>query len=199
MKNAKMEKSAKVIDRILKILQGFVIAFGIVAAVFMVLAYAVGEGIVKDASFVEFGDLTLHLQETAIPGFDALRTGIVIKLAAVIVMMAAGWYLLRVIRLVLVPMKEGRPFEEGTAEKISRLAWTELIGGAVIEGCRVFGQIAELKGYDIGRMIDSETVVSYDYIYDFRLDFVVVALILFFVSLIFRYGESLQQEADETL
>lgn len=199
MKNMKMVKSAKVIDRILKILQGFMIGFGIAAAVFIVLAYAIGEEIVMDATLVEFGDLSLRLKDSAVPEFDALRTGIVIKLAAVIVMMAAGWYLMHVIRLVLVPMKEGRPFEEGTALKISKLAWTELIAGALIEGCRVFGQIAELKGYDIGQLINPETVLSYDYMYAFHFDFVIVALILFFVALIFKYGENLQQEADETL
>ena len=194
-----MEKSAKIIDRILKILQGFTIGFGIAAAVFIILAYVIGEGIVKDASLVELGDLSLRLQEAAVPGFEALRTGIVIKLAAVVVMMAAGWYLLHVIRAILVPMKEGRPFEEGTSPKIVKLAWTELIGGAVIECCRVFGQIAELKGYDIGKLIHPETVLSYDYTYAFRFDFVIVGLILLFIALIFKYGENLQQEADETL
>lgn len=199
MKNMKMEKTAKAIDVILKILQGFMIGFGIAAAVFIVLAFVIGEDIVIDASLVDFGDLSLRLQEGAVPGFDALRTGLVIKLAAVIVMMAAGWYLMHVVRQVLVPMKEGRPFEEGTARKISKLAWTEMIAGAVIEGCRVFGQIAELKGYDIGQMINPETVLSYDYTYAFRYDFIIVGLILLFVALIFKYGENLQQEADETL
>ena len=62
-----------------------------------------------------------------------------------------------------------------------------------------FGQIAELKGYDIGQMINPETVLSYDYTYAFRFDFIIVGLILLFVALIFKYGENLQQEADETL
>ena len=52
MENNKMMKSAKVIDRILRILQGFMIAFGIVSVVFTILAFTVGDGIVADASYI---------------------------------------------------------------------------------------------------------------------------------------------------
>ncbi len=41
------------------------------------------------------------------------------------------------------------------------------------------------------------SAVSYDY--SISLWFVVTALILFFLSHIFSYGEALQQESDETL
>ena len=199
MENNKMMKSAKVIDRILRILQGFMIAFGIVSFVFTVLAFTIGEGIVADASYIELGSVKLRLFDTAVPSFEALRPGIVIKLIAVIVMMAAGWYLLHIIRAVFRPMKEGRPFDEGTSAMIRKLAWTELVSGAVIEFCRVFGSIAEVKGFDLSRLINPEAVRSIDYTYTYRSDFVIVALILFFLARVFSHGETLQKESDETL
>ena len=199
MESTNMMKSAKIINRILRILQGFMIAFGIVSVVFTILAFTVGDGIVADASYIELGSVKLRLFDTAVPSFEALRPGIVIKLIAVIVMMAAGWYLMHVICAVFRPMKEGRPFDEGTSATIRKLAWTELISGAIIEFCRVFGSIAEVKGFDLSRLINSKAVRSIDYKYVFRFDFMIIALILFFLARVFRHGEVLQKQSDETL
>ena len=199
MNNSKMIKSSKTIDRILHILQGFMIAFAVVSVIFIILSFAVGEKIVRDASCIELGNLSLYISENAIPDYPALRKAIVIDLTAVIVMVTAGWYLLHVIRQILKPMKDGSPFESGVSIKVRKLAWTTLIGGSVIEVCRVFGIIAELKAYDLTFLLNSETVQRYTYNYSFNMSFIVVAGILFFLSLVFRYGESLQQESDETL
>ena len=199
MNNSKIIKSSKIIDRILRILQGFMIAFAAVSVIFIILSFAVGEKIVQDASFIELGNLTLYLSDGAIPAYPALRQGIVISLVTIIFMVAAGWYLLHVIRQILKPMKDGRPFETGVSSKVRKLAWTTLIGGAIIEACRVFGIIAELNAYDFGLLLNPGTVLKYSYNYSFNISFVVIAGILFFLSLCFRYGESLQQESDETL
>ena len=82
---------------------------------------------------------------------------------------------------------------------VRKLAWTTLIGGAIIEACRVFGIIAELNAYDFDLLLNPGTVLKYSYNYSFNISFVVIAGILFFLSICFRYGESLQQESDETL
>lgn len=199
MNSPQIIKSSKVIDRILRILQGFMIAFAAVSLIFIVLSFAVGEKIVRDASVMELGNLSLCLSKDAIPDYAALRRGIVFDLAAVIIMVTAGWYLLYVIRQILEPMKCGRPFECGVSSKVRRLAWTVLFGGAVIELCRVLGVIAELKAYDMSILLNSAAVQKYSYNYVFDVSFVFAAGILFFLALVFRYGEGLQQEADETL
>ena len=199
MTNSKFAKTSKVIDRVLRILQGFMIAFAIVSAIFIVLSFAVGERIVQDASGINLGNLSLTISESAIPDFSVLRSGIIINLVTVIVIVSVGWYLLRVIRLILKPMKEGRPFENGVSSKVKKLAWTTLIGGLIIELCRTLGTIAEFNAYDLGLLLNPETVLKYSFNYSSDMSFVVIAGILFFLSLVFKYGESLQQEADETL
>ena len=199
MNNSKMIKSAKIIDRILRILQGFMIAFAAVSVIFIILSFTVGEKIVRDASFIELGNLTLSLSDRAVPAYPALRKGIVFNLVTILFMAAAGWYLLHVIRQILKPMTVDRPFESGVSSKVRKLAWTTLIGGAIIEVCRVFGIVAELKTYDLSLLLNSENVQKYTYNYRFNMSFIIIAGILFFLSLVFRYGESLQQESDETL
>lgn len=199
MNNSKIIKSTIIIDRFLRIFQVFMIALAAVSVIFIILSFAVGEKIVRDASFIELGNLSLYISESAIPDYPALRKAIVIDLTAAIVMVTAGWYLLHVIRQILKPMKDGSPFESGVSIKVRKLAWTTLIGGAVIEVCRVCGIIAELKAYDLTFLLNTETVQKFTYNYSFNMSFIVVAGILFFLSLVFRYGESLQQESDETL
>lgn len=199
MNNSKMIKSSIIIDRFLRIFQVFMIALAAVSVIFIILSFAVGEKIVQDASCIELGNLSLYISESAIPNYPALRKAIVIDFASSIVMVTAGWYLLHVIRQILKPMKDGSPFESGVSSKVRKLAWTTLIGGAVIEVCRVCGIIAELKAYDLQLLLNNETVQKFTYNYSFNMSFIVVAGILFFLSLVFRYGESLQQESDETL
>lgn len=199
MNNSNIIRSSKIVDRIMRILQGFMIAFSIVSVIFIVLSFTVGEKIIQDASGIRLGNLSLYLFDNAIPDYPALRKSIVIDLAAIIIMAASGWYLLRVIRQILKPMKGGRPFECGVSSGVRKLAWTTLIGGAVIEAGRVFGIIAELNAYDFELLLNPETVRKFSYNYSFDMSFIIIAGILFFLSLVFRYGESLQQESDETL
>ena len=199
MSNSKIIRSSEIIDRIVRILQGFMIAFAVISGIFIVLAFTVGEKIIQDASRMELENLILTLSADALPGYPALRKSIVFDLVAVIVMSAAGWILLRVIRQILKPMRGGKPFESGIASKVRQLGWTTLIGGAIMEACHAFGVIAELKAYDMNALVNPAAVQEVSYNFSFDLSFVVIAGILFFLSLVFRYGENLQQEADETL
>ena len=64
MENSKMIKTAKVADKILKIAQGFMIAFIIVAAIFSVLTAILGEKIIADASTLNLGNIALTYDKT---------------------------------------------------------------------------------------------------------------------------------------
>ncbi len=201
MENEKMMRSAAIIDRILKIIQGFMIAGVIVAAVFIPLTAILGIKIVADASALKIGALSLTLSGDPSAYLDAanLKSSIIVTLVAAIIAFAAGWYILRILRRILSHMKEGRPFAEGVSAEIRRMGWVVLICGAVVELSRAVASVFELKAYDLDHLLTPGLIseVSYDYSIDLR--FVVTAIILFFLSYIFRYGESLQREADETL
>lgn len=201
MENAKMKKSAAVIDRILKIVQGFAIAMGIVCLIFIPLTAILGTKIIADASHPKLGVLDLKLagDPAAYLNVPDIKLSIIAVLAASILVLCAVWYCLRVLREILSPMKEGRPFEAGTSRKLRKLAWAVLVGGGVAEVARVLGAVFELKAYEIERLFDPALVSDVSFNYNIRLWFVVAALIIFFLSYVFRYGEELQREADETL
>ena len=201
MENTKLSKGAAIIDRILKILQGFALAGVIVSAIFIPLTLILGRKIVADASSLELGVVTLKLAGDASAFLDEgnLKVSIVCVLICLILISAAAWYCIRVLREILIPMKEGRPFARGISAKIRKLAWTVLIGGGVAEMGGVLAEVFETRAYHLERLLNMDRIASVAYHFDVDLWFLAVALVLFFLTFIFRYGEELQREADETL
>ena len=201
MENTKLIRSAVVIDRILKILQGFALAGVIVAAIFIPLTAIFGEKIIASADTLSLGALKLELSGAMenYLDFSTIKVSIIVMLVGMILVSAATWYGLKVLRGILAPMKEGTPFAEGISGKIRKLAWTALIGGGVAELGQVISEVSMVQAYQVERLVNPEFVESFTYNCSLNLWFVVAALILFFLSYIFRCGEMLQKEADETL
>ena len=201
MKNEKFIKSSVVIDRILKIIQGFMVAGVVVAAIFIPLTAILGDKIIADASTVEFGTLSLALPGNFRDFLDmgSIKLSIIVMLVSALITCAVAWYCLKKLREIMIPMKDGRPFEAGVGSQIRRLAFTVLIGGGIAEVCRTVANAFEVKAYDLSKLFNPDVVKGISFDYDISLWFVIVALVLLFVSYIFRYGEDLQRESDETL
>ncbi len=201
MENTKLMRSAGVMDRLLKILQGFAVAGVIVCVIFIPLTAILGEKIIANASRLQFGalDLTLAGDPAAWLDIPNVKTCIIVMLIGTILMAAATWYCLRVLREILAPMKEGTPFAAGISGKVRKLGWTVLIGGAVTEIGHMIADVFEVRAYRVQELLNAECFTSVSYDYSIDLWFVVTALILFFLSYVFRSGEALQKESDETL
>jgi hypothetical protein len=201
MENTKLIRSATLIDRILKILQGFALAGVAVAAIFIPLTAIFGEKIIASSNGLTLGALELKLAGD--PGsyleISNIKVSIIVMLVCAILASAATWYCLKVLREILSPMKDGHPFAEGISDKIRKLGWTVLVAGGITEVGRMLSEIFEVRAYQIGRLLNQAMVESITYKYSMNLWFVVTALILFFLSYVFRSGEALQKEADETL
>ena len=199
--NAKFMKTSKIIDRILKIVQGFLVAGVIVCAIFIPLTAVLGTKIIADASTVELGGLNIVLAGDYHNYLDlsGIKMSIIIVLITAIISCAVAWLCLRKIRDILSPMKEGRPFEEGISKNIRQLALIILVGGGIAEAGGAIGQVFTIKAYNLATLFNNAAIDHATYDYNFSLWFIIVALILFFLSYVFRYGEELQKESDETL
>ncbi|MBR6952089.1 MAG: DUF2975 domain-containing protein [Oscillospiraceae bacterium] len=201
MENRKLSRTAGILDRVLKILQGFAIAGVIVSVIFIPLTLILGEKIIADASHLKLGAVTLKLagDMSAWLDYPRIKASIVVSLICMAVAAAAVWYCLRVLRSVLRPMIEGSPFTAGISTKIRKLAWTVLIGGGLVEIGSSVSSVLETRAYQLDRLLNMDRISSVSFNWMIHLWFVAAALILFFLSWIFRYGEELQREADETL
>ena len=151
MENTKLMRSAGVIDRLLKILQGFAVAGVIVCVIFIPLTAILGEKIIANASRLQFGvlDLTLAGDPAAWLDIPNIKTCIIVMLVGTILAAAAAWYCLRVLREILAPMKEGTPFAAGISDKVRKLAWAVLIGGAVTEIGHAVADVFEVRAYRV--------------------------------------------------
>ncbi len=201
MENEKLIKRASIIDKVLKVIQGFMVAGMIVPAVFIPLTLIFGEKVIASASSLDLGELVLHLKGDFADYLNlaGIKTSIIVMLISAVIFSAVSWYGVKLLRGILVPMKEGRPFDAGISDKIRRLGWVVLIGGGVAEIVRFIAAVFELKAYDLSFLAENPVVGSVSFRYTGSYWFVITALIIFFLSYVFRCGEKLQQEADETL
>ena len=201
MEQTKLKKPANVMDRIFKALQGFCIAGVIVSLIFIPLIAILGEKMIASAGTFSLGLIRLQLNGTAADYIDHanFKLSMIVMLLANAAGCAASWYCLRVLREILGSMKSGTPFEAGIAGKIRKRGWSVLIGGGVFEIGRVIGDIFDAKAYKLSELLTNPMINKVEFEFNISLWFVIAALILFFLSYIFRYGETLQQQSDETL
>jgi hypothetical protein len=193
-----MVKTAKVIDKVLRVLRGISLAGCIVCAVFMVLVPILRESIVM-VEYINLGNISLAIADGSIINWNTLILSLEIELVAGLIGCAFVWYALTLLLRVTAPMKEGRPFEAGISNQIKKLALVTLVGGAITETATVVASRMAMTAYDIAALLNPSVASEYSYNGTFDLSFLVGAAILLLLSYVFRYGEELQRESDETL
>lgn len=192
----KLTKTARVIDVFAKILFIFcivAICMLIVANIFMAVAVSLpvddlpkGLSMVfdlNDSSFVVFenGQLMITKQQLAIYIISASLT----KAILVVIMMIG----IKLVRRIMIPMKEGRPFEEGISDTIKKFGHF-VLAATVIGGFIHF--LLDTVFIAIGAEPEPLPV-------SISVEGIFAALVIYLISYIFRYGEELQKQADETL
>ena len=200
MDNTKLVQSASLLDRVLVIMQGLTAAVIIASAVFIPLTAVLGEKVIADASSLTLGSLKFNLNGSVnFLDIQNFKSSIICSLACAILAAAATRYCIKVLREILAPMIEGTPFAAGISNKIRKLAWAVLVGGFITEIGHAITASLEIKAYQIERLFNLEAISSVSYNFSLNLWFVITAMILFFLSYVFRCGEMLQKESDETL
>jgi hypothetical protein len=145
--------------------------------------------------YINLGNISLAIADSSIINWDTLILSLELELVAGLIGCAFVWYALTLLLRVIAPMKEGRPFEAGISNQIRKLALITLVGGAITETVTVFASRTAMNAYDFAALLNSE----YSYNGTFDLSFLVGAVVLLLLSYVFRYGEELQRESDETL
>ena len=82
---------------------------------------------------------------------------------------------------------------------VKEAATTQFICGLAVSIFQIIGNGAIINGYDMNSIFLNDKIVGVGY--NFRIDttFIFVALVLFLLSYVFRYGTQLQQLSDEIL
>ena len=200
MSNEKMIWGANVLDKIVKIAGGFACAMIWVFAIFAVLVIVVGEGMyMPDGVFLDFEFIRLHLAQeyqTITPMFRVYTAAI---LAMGAVYAAALMILSRMIRAILAPMKEGRPFESSVCASLKKIAYWVFAVGGISQVMQMISSALMMRAYPIDAVFSSSAVTQIEYSFSIDLSFLLAGFVVLFLSWVFAYGQTLQQEADETL
>lgn len=201
MNNEKLMKTAKTSHTIISILRIIVLVSSILFVLgILLIVVAGGNQIPLSISSLSMGNVTLHLSEKALAEQTIGAADILPSMLPAAVILCVVYYGLTVLRNILAPMKEGRPFDNSVADNFRRLANAVLIGGVasyvvqVASGWFFHGRYDMLESLFREGVIDHITVT-----YSFSLNFIWIALFLYLLSYIFRYGEELQRQSDETL
>lgn len=204
MEHKKMMKTAAIIDKILKILQIVMVVAGcllLLAGVCMIVfrdTVAAHSEYITDS--ISFGTLTLStVHGAALVDSSLLAKSNLVTAVLFTILTAIAWYGIRLLRQIVNPMKNGEPFYAGISGNLRKLAIFVVVAGVVDQ---IFTRIAYsvmLNAYDIGKLLNTQVVEKYTLNFTLDFSFIAVAAILFLLAYVFRYGEELQRESDETL
>lgn len=166
----------------------------IIAAAVLLLGF-------DNASMIEFTSLDLGSLsfELAQVSPEMLRSSFLYEIPPAIVLLVYGWLMLRIILQILTPMKNGQPFDGSIAQQMKKLCWLTVGGGVCSQLTGMAAGILMYKAYDFSTLFLNENITHVNMNLEFDLGFVVLALIWYMLSCIFRYGEELQKQSDETL
>lgn len=204
MNMEQLMKSAKRLDTVFKVLQKVVVVCVIViicvlGATAIVNAVNPDTIIGTELNVLEIGPLAVELNEEYTPDNGEIL-GYAWFYAAVGILCAAVMYVaLRVVRSILQPMMEGRPFHADTAKSIKKLAVLSLVLGGIQNAANAFEPMVVLRTFGLEGLADSGVIRSVNVNYTFDTTFIIIFLVLLLISHIFAYGAQLQRLSDETL
>ena len=111
---------------------------------------------------------------------------------------AVSCYEITVFRRILRPMREGRPFD-GVARRLRTLAWVTLAAGFFLSLGDALVSARFYYHLDYRTLFLNGSVLACSVEIQPNLNFLWPSLLLLLLSFVFRYGEELQRQADETL
>lgn len=199
MNNETMIKNAKRIDLFCKIAQGFMVAGIIICAIFIPLTLIFGENIVVDGNTLNIGSISFIMNLGYEPQFSALSVGILSTLVFGILICALFWYGIRIFRNILKPMKEGLPFDSQMPCYLKRLGTIMIAGSLVVQICETAATRIALRVFNLSELVSSPAIKKINFNFELDFTFILIGIVIYFLAYVFRYGEQLQREADETL
>ena len=199
----KMKKIAVGLEKFAGVVQKIIVICMIVAVcVVMVLtvANAVKPGIPigEMQNTVDVGHLTIEVAPKQQPENGEILTLAWITLALDVVYVTGIWYILKIFRRILQPMKEGNPFSATVSRDIRRTGWAVVVMGVIGNLVTMLEIMAEWQMWG-QKAAEGVFVRSVTVNYTFDAGFLVVFAILMLVAWIFEYGAELQKLSDETL
>ncbi len=193
----KIEKISNVIFIILRALQVISMVIAILCAVLLVVelfSNSLSTGISIDLGYV-----TLDVADEIVPTMLGSQMFLIAVLVAGIAILGVVFAVLQLLCKIFDPMRKGRPFEKSVSSNLKKIALLVLCGGTVFEVLKNMIIAYVTKAIDITEILLNEYIVNVNVDMNFNAVYIIFAILLWLIALVFEYGAMLQQESDETL
>lgn len=203
----KLQKIATGLDTFFRITYRLTIAVNVIgiAAIVLFLALSIGSPGLLDVYYgsivqtLDFGGISFEVAEAFRADIGAGRNYFTAGLILGTLGLPVYVLMIRSIRSILLPMKEGLPFAEQSSAGFRQLGIWVLVNGGLVLLSQYFISGAVSRAYDLAELFLSDKISAVTSYYSFDLSFVILAVVLFGLSYVFRYGQELQKLSDETL
>lgn len=198
MDNKKMKVAAKNWNIMLKVSGGIFQALGFVCIIFAVLIALFGGRMTSELS-VTLDFIKLYLADGVSVNQNFMKMYLILGLLVICVICFMITFAVKIIRKILEPMMEGRPFEEKAPAYLKKVAWIVLAGGILTQIIGIIERVILAQSFPIEQIISTDAIAKIEYTFVFDFSCVIIFCVIMFLSYVFEYGQELQRESDETL
>ena len=198
----KLMKTSKTVDTILKVVYKIMQVAGIILLVSIgicIVAQFVDKLPMAELTSVSVSDVELIFKEPILIDSGKAVIEMVATLVVALLVIGITCYMIKLLRKVLAPMIVGQPFDGTVSKNIKKLGIAVIVNGLAIDIAESVMSSMAFYMYDIAELILSDNISKIMVNSEISLDSVLVGVLVIMLSHVFRYGEQLQQQADETL
>ena len=198
----KLMKTSKTVDTILKVVYKIMQVAGIILLVSIgicIVAQFVDKLPMAELTSVSVSDVELTFKEPMLIDSSKAVIEMVVTLVVALLVIGITCYMIQLLRKVLAPMIVGQPFDGTVSKNIKKLGIAVIVNGLAIDIAESVMSSMAFYMYDIAELILSDNISKIMVNSEVSLDSVLVGVLVIMLSHVFRYGEQLQQQADETL
>lgn len=198
----KLMKTSKTVDNILMIAYKLMQVAGIILLVSIgicIVAQFVDKLPMAELTSVSVSDVELTFKEPMLIDSSKAVIEMVVTLVVALLVIGITCYMIKLLRKVLAPMIVGQPFDGTVSKNIKKLGIAVIVNGLAIDIAESVMSSMAFYMYDIAELILSDNVSKIMVNSEISLDSILVGVMVIMLSYVFRYGEQLQQQADETL
>ena len=199
----KLSRTATILNRVVKVLRGICLGCGIACAVMLLIAIFLPDSqyhrfVSLADENVTLGNVTFHLSSVIEPTGNLRLTACCILIAAAIDLCLSAFGL-TLLHRILLPMSQKRPFDGSVSANLNKLGWVTLAGALVLGVCGSVADTLAIRMYDLDHIFAPGLVTGYTVQHTVDIALLLIPALMFLLSCVFRYGEELQNQSDETL
>lgn len=199
----KIKSTAKKLDTFLKWLYYILTAITIitipVAIICIVIMHFDSQFGPEVMESIEFGALEIYFGENALPSQRFSISFFIMTMMFFVLLLVTMFIMIKIFRNILKCISSGEPFNEIVHISLKKAGILVIVYGIISQVFSVIESTMLFKGCNLKKLLVGGEVTDVMLQYQIELDFVIVAIVIFLLAYIFKYGAQLQKEVDETL